>query len=322
MSTKLERLIYIDACIREGAYPRINTFIDRFEVSRRTILNDIQFLKDRLDAPIAYSHAHNGYFYTDPRWTLTTLPATEGQLLAFFLSVELAQRYLGTTFEQPLREAIQHMTSILPSEVQVTVSELASHYTIRAGAAAKSPMDLLLDLQRAIQNYHPVDMKYFTARRGEETQRVIHPYHLFNLHGEWYLIAYDLFRQSIRQFALPRIRQWTVLDNEYFDVDPAFSPEFYFGNSFQSEHGDEKVNVVLLFDAYQARYIRERTWHSSQQFEEQPDGGIILRFTTGAIGEVQRWILGYGSHVKVLAPERLAQAIVAEYHESLDKYET
>jgi len=79
MSTKLERLIYIDARIRERAYPRINTFIDRFEVSRRTILSDIQFLKDRLNAPIVYSHAHNGYFYTDPRWTLTTLPATEGQ---------------------------------------------------------------------------------------------------------------------------------------------------------------------------------------------------------------------------------------------------
>src|SRR5207248_3139430 len=87
------------------------------------------------------------------------------------------------------------------------------------------------------------------------------------------------------------------------------------------EHGEELVEVTLLFDAYQARYIRERTWHSSQQIEEQSDGSLIMRFITGAIGEVQRWIMSYGSHVCVLAPERLEQAITSEFRASLVVYE-
>jgi predicted DNA-binding transcriptional regulator YafY len=89
VSTKLERLFHMDSLIRNGGYPSIKTFMERFEVSERTILNDIQFFKDRLNAPLAYSRSHRGYFYTDTDWKLPAFPATEGQLLAFFLSVEL-----------------------------------------------------------------------------------------------------------------------------------------------------------------------------------------------------------------------------------------
>src|SRR6266568_7489438 len=310
----------MDALIRNGSYPSIKTFMERFEVSERTILNDIQFFKDRLNAPLVYSRSHRGYCYTDTDWKLPSFPATEGQLLAFFLSVELAQHYLGTSFEQPLREAIQRITDILPRKIQVSISELARHYSIRSGGSAQTAPETLLALQEAIQNRHPVDMLYFTAGRGEETQRVVRPYHLFNMQGEWHLIGYDLLRQGIRQFALPRIRSWHILTEEHFEIDPTFSTEDYFDQSFQSEHGDNIVEIILLFDSYQARYIRERPYHKSQTIEEQPDGSIIMRFVTGAIGEVQRWVMGYGSHVRVLAPESLAQSIIGEFRKSLEKY--
>jgi predicted DNA-binding transcriptional regulator YafY len=294
--------------------------MDHFEVSERTIINDIQFLRNRLRAPIRFSRTRGGYFYDDASWRLSTFPVTEGDLLAFFLSVELAHRYLGTPFEKPLQDSIQRLTAILPNKVQISINELSRHYTLRTGAVAETAPETLLALQGAIQDRHPVDMVYFTAQRGQETRRVVHPYHLFNMHGEWHLIAFDLFRQGIRQFALTRIRTLNVLTHETFEVDPAFSPDHYFGESFQSEHGPELIEVTLLFDAYQSRYIRERTWHSSQEIEEQPDGSLIMRFTTGAIGEVQRWIMSYGSHVRVLAPESLAQSIIHEFRAGLQLY--
>lgn len=307
----------MDTLIQNSRYPSVKTFREHFEVSERTIMYDIQFFKDRLKAPIQFSRSHDGYFYADPSWRLSIFPVTEGDLLGFFLSVELTHRYLGTPFEKPLRDSIQRLTSILPDKVQISIDELSSHFSVRAGAASKTPPETLVALQQAIQNRYPVDIIYFTAGRGAETQRVIYPYHLFNMNGEWYLIAYDLLRQGIRQFALPRIRSWDILTDEYFEIDPTFSIEDYFDQSFQSEHGDNIVEVVLLFDSYQARYIRERPYHKSQTIEEQPDGSIVLRFVTGAIGEVQRWVMSYGSHVQILAPESLSQAIISEFRGSL-----
>jgi predicted DNA-binding transcriptional regulator YafY len=321
MSTKLERLLLMDGIIRSGNYPSVRTLIERFEVSERTVLNDIEFLKERLHAPLSYSRSQRGYFYTDKDWKLPTLPVTEGQLLALFLSVELAQRYLGTNFERPLRDAIQQMADMLPNDVQISMSELAHHYSIRPGASAKTPPDTLVALQQAIRNRHPVDMVYFTANSGQENQRVVHPYHLFNARGEWYLVAYDLLRQGIRQFALPRIRSWRILTEEHFELDPTFSLEAYFRESFQAEHGNQIVEVVLLFDAYQARYMKERTWHPSQETEDRPDGSLVMRFKTGALAEVQRQIMSYGRHVKVLAPDSLAVAVRDELQATLRLYE-
>lgn len=321
MSTRLERLIYIAARIGEGDYPSAQSFAERFEVSKRTIQHDIEFLEVRINAPIAYSRAREGYYYTDPHWTLSTLPVTEGQLLAFFLSIELVELYLGTSFENPLRNAIQRITSTLTDEVQLSVSELISHYSVRTGASAKASMDLLLAMQRAIQHRHPVEVVYFTASRGQETRRVLHPYHIFNIHGDWQVIAFDLFRLDVRQFALQRIREWRILEEETFDIDPGFSADQYFERSFEAEHGYEAVDVILRFDAHQAPYIRERTWHPSQIIEAQEDGGIEMRFTTGAIGEIRRWVMRYGRHVRVISPEGLKQSIIDEFRASLAEYE-
>ena len=199
MSTKLERLLRMDGIIRSGSHPSVVTFAELFEVSQRTIYSDIEFLKNRFSAPLVYSRPQHGYYYTDKDWKLPTLSVSEGQLLALFLSVELTERYLGTNFEQPLRDAIQQMIELLPQDVQVSMSSLAHHYSIRPGAGAQTAPETLLAIQSAIQNRHPVDMIYFTASRGEENQRIVHPYHLLNMRGEWNMVAYDLLRQSIRQ---------------------------------------------------------------------------------------------------------------------------
>jgi hypothetical protein len=53
--------------------------------------------------------------------------------------------------------------------------------------------------------------------------------------------------------------------------------------AFQMERGEEPVEVVIRFDAYQARYIRERRWQATQEVEELADGGLILRCKTGGL---------------------------------------
>ena len=42
--------------------------------------------------------------------------------------------------------------------------------------------------------------------------------------------------------------------------------------------------------------------HETQEpLEELPDGGVILRFRAGGLGEVKRWVMQWGAHAKVLA---------------------
>ncbi len=118
MSLRLERLLAMDTAIRSGRYPSVAAYMGRFEVSERTVRGDLAFMRERLNAPLKHDRTRGGYYYTDPNWVLPTIFATEGELLAFFLSVELTRRYLGTTFEAPLRKAAAALALSLPDKVQ------------------------------------------------------------------------------------------------------------------------------------------------------------------------------------------------------------
>ena len=63
--TMIERLIYIDSAIRNNTYPNSTKLSKILEVSVPTISRDIEFLKDRLCAPIKYNYMKKGYFYDE-----------------------------------------------------------------------------------------------------------------------------------------------------------------------------------------------------------------------------------------------------------------
>ncbi|HCJ10326.1 MAG TPA: hypothetical protein DHW14_04085 [Clostridiales bacterium] len=67
---RLHRLQWIDTQIRAGRYPNTRDLADEFEISRRQALRDFEYLRDSLGAPLEYSAAHRGYYYTTDVYTL------------------------------------------------------------------------------------------------------------------------------------------------------------------------------------------------------------------------------------------------------------
>ncbi len=82
--------------------------------------------------------------------------------------------------------------------------------------------------------------------------------------------------------------------------------------SFGVFEGGKKHRIRLKFDAFAARLVSERTWHESQRFREATDGSAILELELGGLEEIERWILSWGSHVRVLEPPRLAEGVRRE----------
>lgn len=70
MSTKLERLIWIDAQILCDRYPNCAKVVERFQVQSRVAYLDRRFMIDQLGAPIKYSRKHDGWYYTDPNYSI------------------------------------------------------------------------------------------------------------------------------------------------------------------------------------------------------------------------------------------------------------
>ncbi|MHB0886747.1 MAG: hypothetical protein ACYC41_12790, partial [Bacillota bacterium] len=81
--SNLHRLQWIDAEIRAGRYPNARALAERFEISRRQALRDLEYLRDSLGAPLVYSATHRGFQYADQAYVLPgpyVTPAQQGLL--------------------------------------------------------------------------------------------------------------------------------------------------------------------------------------------------------------------------------------------------
>lgn len=323
MSSKLNRLVHMDAMIRSGTYPNVIRFVEIFEVSKRTVFQDIAFLKDSLNAPIQYSRTYEGYYYFDATWVLPASLLNEQELLTLFLGLELTRQNLGTDFGEPLGKAIKRMIANLPEELR-HLDVLARYYSFSApgGIVLVNP-DLFLDIQKALLGHHPFEIVYHTRYRDAITTRIVYPYRLHNAGEEWQLIGYDNYRQAIRTFALQRIQSWKIHINSQFELVPDAIIDEHLASQFSKEVSTEKHEFVIWFDRSQALNISERTWPSGhREVENHEDGSITLRFTGSSLNDVRRWVLGFGSDALVLEPLVLKEMIYHALVLMKEKYES
>lgn len=310
----------IDRRIRAGEYPNARKIAADLEVSIRVIYQDKAFMVERLGAPVLHDRRRGGWYYTDVTWALPSVFATEGEVFAFFIGIELARKYLGTAFEAPLKAAVERLAAFLGERVRVDLEGMREAYNFAPSGAPEVDPRLLAEVDSAVRRRKSVRLDYFSASRGERTRRVVRPHLLHNNRGDWYLIAHDELRGEMRMFHLGRVEEWEVLERT-FERDPGFLAGDWLGQAFQSFRGGEEERVAIRFDSYQARWIRERRWHASQEpLEELPDGGVILRFRTGGLDAVKRWVMQYGAHAEVLEPEGLRGQIKLEVENQMKLY--
>lgn len=66
--------------------------------------------------------------------------------------------------------------------------------------------------------------------------------------------------------------------------------------------------------------MSERTWHESQRIKAARDGSITVQLELGSLEEIQRWILSWGRHVRVLEPKELAERVRDEARAVTEMY--
>ena len=284
-----------------------------FEVHVRTIYRDIDFLRDRLKAPVQARGAL-GYCYSDAGYSLPDLTLTEGELLAFLVAERVVEGYAGSgaPFIHRMREGLQKLSQGLGQQVTVAMDDLyQGRYHFDAGPLRQVDPEVLAALHRALAERRTLEIAY-EAIHGEGTsRRVVEPYHLLNHRGDWYVVARCRLRRDLRTFSVSRIRGFQE-GSESYRIPADFDAEAYFQGALSIFRGGEPQEVRIWFSPRAARWVLERTWHPSQRIEQEPDGSAVLSMTVAPTVEVRNWILGHGSHARVLSPPGLLQEVHQE----------
>jgi predicted DNA-binding transcriptional regulator YafY len=315
----MERILWIDDRLRKGGKLRLQDICEKFEIDERTAYRDIAFLRDRLQAPIAHTR-DRGYYYTDPNFRIGSILLTEGELFALLLAKQVLDQYIGRPYEAELRRAFARICEALPEAITLDAEQLEAMISFRAEPARLVDPEMLLQVQEAIRLRRRFKMRYYVASRDEETERVVDPLHLHNYQGDWYLVAFDLGRQALRDFAISRILE-VHPTGEPATEHPEFDRDAYIAGHFGGFQGDREIEVVIRFDGYQARWIREKTWPGQIAQAEQEDGSLLLHLRVTSLEGLQRWVLQYGSHAQVLTPPELRQRIRHEAEKMVKLYQ-
>ncbi|AIE76207.1 YafY family protein [Synechocystis sp. PCC 6714] len=310
---QLERLLAIDEYIRSPIRYTAKVIAEKLSVAERTIRLDFAFLRDRFNAPIQFNQS-KGYYYSDNTWRLPTIPLTQGELFALTLGARALEAYSGSAYEAELQSSIKQLAARLPQKIWVDLERLVDeriHFQPGAELLNLDP-DIYQVLHEAWRSSRSLWMRYYTAGRNEESERIVDPYYLDIYRGSNpYLVAFCHNRQAFREFRLDRIREYRILD-EHFEPDPSFDWKKYSQNAFQVEKGDRLHKVVIDFASRAAPYIREREWHPSQRIDEHPNESLTLYLEVGGLQEVKRWVLGYGKDALAKSPPELVKLLQEE----------
>ncbi len=269
-------------------------------------------MRDRLHAPLRFDRAKNGYCYTDRTYCLPPCRFTEGELVAILLAERLLQEYRHTPYAQALGTAFAKITAYLPQTVSIDLAHLAAAYSFRHQAIEAGDADRFAQLDRAIRAGRQLELVYWTASRDQTLRRVVDPYHLASVGGDWFLIAYCHLREDTRMFAPSRIQELRETGKS-FERPVDFRIADYLDAGFRAVRGTGPPRTVRLrFAARAARYVRERRWHTTQQMASEPDGSLVMTLAVNHLLEVKRRALSFGADCTVLEPAELREEMAAE----------
>ena len=291
-------------------------------ISPATLKRDLQYLRDRLSAPIVYDALANGYgFVAAKAGTLDTarheLPGlwfseneihallTMHQLLAGLDDDGVLARHL-----QPLMEKLQGMLGTDESAAR----ELMRRVKVIGTARRRVPSKHFELLGSALLQRRRLRLRYFKRSDRSTRDREVSPQRLVNYRNTWYLDAWCHASDGLRRFALDAVREASLLDAKakhvaLRDLEAALDAGYgIYGG------GDAKVRwATLVFSAEAAQWVANEEWHPQQKARwlggKPGDGRYELQVPYSEPTELVMDILRHGDSVVVTGDKSLTALI-------------
>ena len=300
--------------------------------SPATLKRDLQYLRDRMSAPIVYDALENGYrFAAGP-----ALPAVEArhelpglwfneneihalltmhQLLAGLDDDGVLARHL-----QPLMEKLQGMLGT----DEGTARELMRRVKVIGTARRRVPSKHFELLGSALLQRRRLRLRYFKRSDRSESEREVSPQRLINYRNTWYLDAWCHASDGLRRFALDAVREATLLDAKAKPV-PLRELEAELDAGYGIYGGGAKLKwATLVFDADAAQWVANEEWHPQQKSRwlgGAPGAGRFeLQVPYSDPTELAMDILRHGDSVHVAGDKALAALIGTRLRSAAARY--
>ncbi|MEJ6007799.1 WYL domain-containing protein [Paucibacter sp. AS339] len=322
---RTERFYKIEMLIRSRECVSFATLKEALEVSPATLKRDLQYLRERMDAPIEYDAMANGYrFGQQWRGRQHELPGvwfsekelhallTMHQMLASLDDEGILSRHL-----LPMFDKLTGMLGVDEGEAQ----ELTRRIKLISTAKRRVASEYFETVGSAVVKRRRLSLLYRSrgqavGRSGKARARVVSPQRLVHYRNTWYLDAWCHQSEGFRRFALDAMEGAELLEEKAKTV-PLAQLEAELDQGYGIFAGASPKQATLLFSAEAAQWVAKEEWHPAQQSEWLEDGRWRLQVPFVDATELLMDLLRHAGHVEVKSPADLRAAYAKRLREAV-----
>lgn len=304
---KLERLTAILLLLQDKA--RTSEEIARhFEVSKRTILRDIQALSE-MGVPIIAREGAGGGYSLPTDYRLAPLPLTVREAFLLLLALNAIGQLSATPFAAERASLTAKLRALLPQPQLASVEQMLTSINVEV-PEREERAPFLEALLEAAQKQTWVQIEYQSAERV--SLHHIYPRALTSQNGLWYCRAFSHERGEERVFRVDPVRALSPA-GENFRPPPPPGPVPY-----------DHPSHPELRATFTPRGVAQAEVDAqvAAQIQRGPDGSgqLQLHFPPADLEWWARFFAQLGPEATVLAPPALREKLRALAQNLLEQY--
>ena len=282
---RTERFYKIELLLRSRGCVSFAALRGELAVSPATLKRDLQYLRDRLSAPIVYDAFDHGYRFAaaaaggtaSADTTRHELPGlwfseneihallTMHQLLASLDDDGVLARHL-----QPLMERLQGMLGTDAGAAR----ELMRRVKVMVTARRRVPSRHFELFGSALLQRRRLQLVYFKRSDRSSREREVSPQRLVNYRNTWYLDAWCHASDGLRRFALDAVQGAALLEAKAKNLPlRELEAALDAGYGIYGGGGAKVKWATLVFSAEAAQWVANEEWHPQQKARWLASGG-------------------------------------------------
>ncbi|MBL8526520.1 MAG: WYL domain-containing protein [Burkholderiales bacterium] len=320
---RTERFYRIQQLLHDRRVVPFTVFLETLEVSRATVKRDLEYLRNRMNAPIAWDPEARGYRFAAPdagggQYELPGLWFNASEIHALLTMQHLLAQIEPGVLAPQLMPIADRLRLLLGSGDH-SVEEVQKRVRVLGMAARRFDRADFAVVGSALLRRKRLHLHYYVRSRDELTEREVSPQRLVYYRDNWYLDAWCHRRDDLRSFAIDAIRDAEILDKKARDI-PESTLNRVLGSGYGIFSGHRVRWGRLRFTPERARWVAAEEWHSRQRGRVEADGSYVLEVPYNDDRELVMDILRHGPDVEVLGPSALRRVVRERLAASLERY--
>jgi predicted DNA-binding transcriptional regulator YafY len=296
--------------LREACEEALYGLAEGANICDSTIEKDMFAMKMEHDAPIAYSKRNSGYYYKDENFSINDIPLSEDDLNSIKFAAKTLMQFRDVDLFKQFGNAIDKIVDRINISSNPADQDV-SNYVQFESALSNGGSEYLSDLLSAIKDSQLVTFVYKSYVSDKPKARKVVPLLLKEYRNRWYLISFDLDKQSVITYALERISE-LVITEEYGIKPKDFDPDIFFKHAIGITSGtDDPMTIHFKADKVSAKYIQSQPFHTSQEIIKEGKNKTTFQLKIINSEEFIRSILSFGDGIEIVEPKELRDEIIS-----------